>query len=292
MIKVGLYISSEKPEAINWAKHTAQKLKDLGAECCAIPEIVKIIPELSDYIKPLKIDEYSKFADIVISFGGDGTMLAAVRSLIHTEIPIMGINVGKLGFLAEYSVNEISSTLQNLMNGNYRVVDRVVIETKHNDETIYILNDAVIEKKDSSRMITVQAFTNEHFIGDYRADGLILTTPTGSTAYSLSCGGPIITPATGVFCLTPICPHSLTHRPLIISDSNEVRLKVFSTTGEANFVADGQLIRTLKNDESIVFNRSELRAKLIKPLNTTYYDLLRKKLLWAANATTEISEKF
>ncbi|MDP2365549.1 MAG: hypothetical protein Q8M94_17495, partial [Ignavibacteria bacterium] len=160
---------------------------------------------------------------------------------------------------------------------------RAIIETTLNGETVYALNDFVIEKKDSSRMITVMAYSNEHHIADYRADGLIITTPTGSTAYSLSCGGPVIAPSTRVICLTPISPHALTLRPLVVPDTNEITLKIFSPTGDVHFVADGQIHKTISNGEIIVIKRSDLFIKLIKPTNSSWYDLLRKKLLWAAN---------
>jgi NAD+ kinase len=290
MKKFALFVGTDKAEAISWAEFTAEKLKNLGASCFSTPELLSAFnPELQDYIKPLHINEYGREADIVISFGGDGTMLSAARTLLHTSVPIMGVNVGRLGFLAEFSVQNLEKSISDLLEGNYRIVDRVVIETKLDGEIIHALNDFVIEKKDSSRMITVQAYANEHFIADYRADGVILTTPTGSTAYSLSCGGPILAPSAQVFCLNPISPHSLNHRPIVLDDSTEIMLKVNAPSGVANFVADGQIERILKNNESLIFTKSESKAKLIKPLGSSYYDLLRAKLLWATNpADTKI----
>lgn len=293
MKRFALFVNSSKSEAISWAEFTAGKLFEYGAECYASPELSQsFTSEAAENVKPCPTANFEKFVDIVISFGGDGTMLSAARAMISTNTPIMGVNVGKLGFLAEFSVRHLEESLKDLLEGNYRVLDRAIMETSYEGETIYALNDMVIEKKDSSRMITIQAYVNEHYIGDYRADGLILTTPTGSTAYSLSCGGPIIAPSTDVFCLTPICPHSLNFRPLVVSDSNEIMLKVYSPTGLANFVADGQTERILKNNESLIFKRSQEQIKLIKPLGSSYFDLLREKLLWAASATkSDINEK-
>jgi NAD+ kinase len=288
MKKIALFESSGKPEAISWAEFSAFKLKDLGAECCCSPELISsFTSDNLDFIQPVAEKDFDKFADVVISFGGYGTILSAARIMMLTDIPIMGINFGKLGFLAEFSIKDLEKSLIDLMKGNYRVVARTVLETKIKNEVIYALNDFVIEKRDSSRMINVLAYANDHFIGDYRADGLILTTPTGSTAYSLSCGGPIIAPSAPVFCLTPISPHSLTLRPLVIPDSNEIALKVYSPIGEANLVADGQNKHTLQNNEKVIFKRSEAKAKLIKPLTTSHYDLLRQKLLWGANIVNE-----
>lgn len=292
MKKIALFDNSQKKEAVYWAEFTAAKLKRLGAECFARPELLAAFSEnAAEFVKPLAPEDFDKFADAVISFGGDGTILSAARILMHSDIPIMGVNVGKLGFLAEFSVNDLENSLTDLMEGNYRVVDRLVLETNVAGDKIFALNDFVIEKKNSSRMITVHAYANENYIGDYRADGLILTTPTGSTAYSLSCGGPIITPATQVICLTPISPHSLTLRPLVIPDSCEIMLKVNSPNGEAILVADGYSEHTLTNNESITIRKSSAKVKLIKPKQGSYYDLLRAKLLWAANAATHSNSK-
>jgi NAD+ kinase len=288
MEKIALYENQSKPETTHWAELTAQILLKYGAECCAKPELVnKFNNDLQSKVKSLPIEEFEKYADCVISFGGDGTILSASRKLINGETPIMGVNVGKLGFLAEYSVTDLEKSLFDLLKGNYRIVDRILLETTIQNRTIYALNDFVIEKKDSSRMITVQAYSNNHYIGVYRADGLIITTPTGSTAYSLSCGGPILAPSAQVFCLTPISPHSLNLRPLVIPDTSEVKLIVYSPFGDISLVADGISEAILKNNDEIIFKRSKAFIKLIKPLNSSYFDLLRNKLLWAANVIDE-----
>ncbi len=288
MKRIALYENSSKPEARQWAEYTAQKLIALDAECYAKQELIDTFPvDLAKKIKPCSIPNFEKFVDIVISFGGDGTMLTISRILLSADIPVMGFNVGKLGFLAEYSVELLDESLNDLIKGNYRIVDRAVLETEINGETIYALNDFVVEKKNSSRMITIEAFSNQHCIGLYRADGLIVTTPTGSTAYSLSCGGPILAPSTQVICITPVCPHSLTLRPLVIPDTTELVIKANSASGVVNLVADGQTERILKNGEQVVIRRSKELCKLIKPLESSYFDLLRQKLLWSADATSQ-----
>jgi NAD+ kinase len=284
MKNIALYESSGKPEAIRYAEQTARKLKDCGVNVycrCALAETFS--NEMRSYVRTCDDANFEKSADVVISFGGDGTMLGAAREMIDSNVPIMGFNVGRLGFLAEFSVKDIDKNIDDLLKGNYRVVDRAVLETVLDGETIYALNDFVIEKKDISRMITIDAYSNKHLIGHIRADGIIITTPTGSTAYSLSCGGPILAPSTEVLCITPISPHSLTLRPLVIPDKNEMTMKVFSPSGEAILVADGQVKRILNNAETVIIKKSEARIKLIKPLESSYYDLLREKLLWGAN---------
>lgn len=288
MKKIALFEGTGKKSAIEWAEITAVKLKGLNVPCCAQKELIdKFNPDLHDYIKPLDIKEFEKFADVMITFGGDGTILAAARATINSELPIMGFNVGKLGFLAEFSVNELDANIDNVLKGNYRVIERAVLETILNGEPVYALNDFVIEKRDTSHMITLQAFANKHYIGDYRADGVILTTPTGSTAYSLSSGGPIMTPNAKALCITPVSPHSLTLRPLVLPDSYEISFKVKSQKNEANLVADGFVACVLQDGDSVVFRLSQSCIKLIKPLEGSFYDLLRKKLLWAASMVNE-----
>lgn len=279
-----MFESAGKPEAIKWAEKAANILIGLGIDCCASPDMIsKFEKDIAKKIKICRIEEYEKFVDAVISFGGDGTILSASRALAQSDIPIMGFNVGRLGFLAEFSVQELESSISDLLKGNYRVLDRTMIETHVNGEVILALNDFVVEKKDTSHMITLQAFVNEHYIADYRADGLIITTPTGSTAYSLSCGGPILAPTSRVICITPISPHSLTLRPLVISDTNEIKLIIHSADDAVNLVADGQIKKVLRNNDIIYIRSSQASIKLIKPLGSSYYDLLRKKLLWAAS---------
>ncbi len=152
MKRIGLFENSTKPDAFKYAELTAKLLIEKGAECCASAELLSCFPvDLAAKVKQLQPQEFDKFADIVISFGGDGTMLSASRLLITKDIPIMGMNVGKLGFLAEFPINDIETNINNLLNGHYRVVDRAVLETTINNEKLYALNDFVIEKKNSSR---------------------------------------------------------------------------------------------------------------------------------------------
>lgn len=284
MKNIALFENSDKPEAIKWAEFTAKKLMEFGAEVCARPELIELFDDdLATMVRICPVKEFDNFADIVITFGGDGTMLAAARKLITKNIPIMGVNVGKLGFLAEFKTDSLEKSLKDILDGNYRIVDRSVLETTIDDNTIYALNDFVVEKRDSSHMIIVKAYANGHFIGDYRADGLILTTPTGSSAYSLSCGGPIIAPTTKALCLTPISPHTLTIRPLVIPDSNEIELVLSSGMSEANLVADGFVEHILSDSDKVIFKISEHIVKLIKPKDSSFFDLLREKMLWAVD---------
>ncbi len=290
MDKFGLYENSTKPEAFLIAQKAARFLVDKGAQCCAKEELLATFPaELAQKITPCPLEEFHKFVDYVISFGGDGTMLSASKVFIDKDIPIMGINVGRLGFLAEFPSEELEDSLSKLLNGEYRIVNRIFFETTLNDTIHYALNDIVIEKI-GSKMLSVYAYAGEHLVATYRSDGLIIATPTGSTAYSLSCGGPVIHPSTEVICLTPISPHSLTLRPLVLPDNLEISIVGSSPTGYCNLSIDGQINYQLNDGEVVKINKSKIKMKMIKPLDTSYYDLLSKKLLWAANSIDQKKE--
>jgi len=226
-----------------------------------------------------------KYADMVITFGGDGTLLGAAHLLIGTDVPIMGVNVGKLGFLAEFPVTALEESLMQILKGNYRVVDRSTLTVTVNGVTGYALNEVLIDQASESRLLELRASVNEHHVADYRADGVMVTTPTGSTAYSLAAGGPIIVPSTDAFCITPISPHTLTLRPLIIRDDSEIRFTVLNEDAEAKVVADGRVIATLRTGDTALITKGEHSLKLVKRADSTYYDLLREKLLWSADAT-------
>ncbi len=286
MEKILLFENQNKPEAIKWATITAKMLCEKNILCFAGTELYKNFPnELKSCVGQISINEIEKLTDIVMTFGGDGTILSAVRIVAKSEIPIMGINVGKLGFLAEYQNDKIESAIETLISGNYRVVDRLMLSTTIDNEEIFAVNDFVIEKVMSSRMITIHTYSNDHYVASYRADGLIITTPTGSTAYSLSSGGPILAPSSKVICITPISPHSLTFRPLVLPDENTIKLIVEAPSGEAKLVADGQIEKILKNGDEVSISTAKHKVKLIKPVKSSYYDVLRAKLLWAADPT-------
>ncbi|MEN6512060.1 MAG: NAD(+)/NADH kinase [Chloroherpetonaceae bacterium] len=286
MEKVALFENQKKKEAIELAQYVSKEFFQKDLKCYVSFDLYEYFTdEYKKYVTAIAIGDFDKYADAVMTFGGDGTILSAIRYVGRSEIPILGINVGKLGFLAEYSNKMIDQAIDDLIMGNYRVVDRTMLHTKINGESIYALNDFVIEKLSSSRMITLHTYSDEHFVGSYRADGLIINTPTGSTAYSLACGGPIIAPSTRVICITPISPHSLTFRPLVIPDDNQVRIIIESPSDEAKLVADGQIEKILKNNDEVIISLADYRVKLIKPMKNSYYDVLRAKLLWATDPT-------
>ncbi|MCS6965753.1 MAG: NAD(+)/NADH kinase [Candidatus Kapabacteria bacterium] len=282
--RIGLFANLQNHDAMHWAEYSARRLLELGAEVCSSPEIAARFPrEVGARILVHPVGHLGDTSDIIVTFGGDGTMLSAAQRFLLSGVPLMGVNVGKLGFLAEFGVHELDSALQALLQGNYRIVDRTVLEAEVRQTHYYALNDIVVEKHASPRMTRLRAYINEHHIADYRADGLIITTPTGSTAYSLSCGGPIIAPNARVVCLTPICPHMLTLRALVIPDDCLIRIEVLSDDG-AVLVPDGQRQEPLSMGETVTVRLSPHVLKLVKHAQSSYFDLLRRKLLWAADA--------
>ncbi|GMV52740.1 MAG: NAD(+) kinase [Chlorobi bacterium] len=284
MLTFALFAFPDRPNAHTWAFHAAQRLVEEGAGVYLEEQLSAAAPpDLLSKVSICSIAELGKFADIVITFGGDGTLLAAAHVLIGTDVPIMGVNVGKLGFLAEYPVAKLDDGIMELLKGDYRIVDRTTIETEWEDQTACALNEIVVERSAGAKILTIRTFVNDHLVADFRSDGVLVSTPTGSTAYSLAAGGPIIAPSANVFCLTAISPHTLTVRPLIVSDTSQIRFELPESGSDARIVADGRVVGVMKQKNSLTIRRSNHLLKLVKQPDNTYFDLLREKLLWSAD---------
>ncbi|MFN4145763.1 MAG: NAD kinase [Runella sp.] len=225
--------------------------------------------------------------DFIFSIGGDGTLLESVMQAGQHQTPIWGINTGRLGFLATVSPPLIEVTLQTLFSGNYRTEERTLVNLTSNIELFegytFALNDFTITKTDTSSMITVHAYLNGAFLNSYWADGLIISTPTGSTGYSLSCGGPVVLPTNEVFVITPISPHNLNVRPMIIPDSSQLSFKVESRS--SNFLVSLDS-RSHIVDESVQLQiqKEQFKAKLVKLPDDDFIETLRTKLHWGLDA--------
>lgn len=234
------------------------------------------------------IDVYNKHEHIksnvnmLFSIGGDGTILDAVTMVRDAKIPIVGINTGKLGFLASIAKEDIESALNAIFLKEYSIDERTLLKLESSSglfkEFPYSLNEISVQKVDSA-MITVHVYINEEFLNSYWADGLLVSTPTGSTAYSLSVGGPIITPQSGNFIISPISPHNLTVRPIVLPDNSKLELKLEGRS--LNYIAslDHRSIM-IKNTEKIKICRADFKVQLIKLNNTSFYKTLRNKLMW------------
>ncbi|MBN2208775.1 MAG: NAD(+)/NADH kinase [Candidatus Coatesbacteria bacterium] len=227
-------------------------------------------------------------ADMVIVFGGDGTLISVARIAPELSVPILGVNVGGLGFLTELSLDELESSLSEILEGRFMLEERIairarVLSAERRPKTFFAVNDFVINKSAIARMIDIRTYVDDSFVAKYRGDGLIISTPTGSTAYSLAAGGPIIQPTTNVLVLSPICPHTLTNRPIVVPDSAIIKTQLESRGQEVTLTIDGQeAVPLFDGDEMLVFKALE-KLKLIQSLNTDYYSILRKKLSWGRN---------
>lgn len=223
--------------------------------------------------------------DLLVSIGGDGTILRAITYVQNLDIPIIGINTGRLGFLATIQVNQIENAMQNIIDGNYKISERTLLSvetTPENDDILsmnFALNEIAVSRKNTTSMITVETYLDGELLTSYWSDGLIVSTPTGSTGYSLSCGGPVITPGANSFALTPIAPHNLSARPLIIPDSTEIQLKV-NGREEQHLVSLDSRIATLDNGTIIKIKKADFKIKMIDLPSESFLVTLRKKLLW------------
>jgi NAD+ kinase len=233
------------------------------------------------------IDRCVADGQMVIAFGGDGTILSAAHLVGNRSTPIVGVNLGKLGFLAEFSPEEIPHAVPDLLAGKFIVEERLVLEAvlpAQPDVRISAVNDIVVDKSRSSRLIDMQIFIDGAFAVTYRGDGLIISTPTGSTGYALSNNGPIVIPTCSVFGITPISPHTLNGRPLIIPSTSTIRIDVKATAGEVLLSADGQEESLLKPAVEIVVRKAAYPVRLVKRKDRSYFDVLRAKLFWGGDA--------
>ncbi|MEI7473306.1 MAG: NAD(+)/NADH kinase [bacterium] len=239
------------------------------------------------HISPTQQKEIEAFklkVDLVIVVGGDGTFLAAARYFSKYNIPLLGINTGRLGFLAQIQTHEIEDGIEKILKGKFTVEERLMLQAKSEQGQSYsALNDIVIRGSSITRTAKLFMYINEKHVCDYVADGLIISTPTGSTAYTLSAGGPVLHPNLNAFVIVPICPHALTARPLVVPASEKVRIELKSTNEDFLLTADGQKNITIKGSENIFIEKYNHNAKLISIENNNFYYILRNKLHWGVS---------
>jgi len=272
-----------------------------------LPEAIPVIQQMADWLNERRIDvlvdgqfssllrritsveerEMADKVDLVVVLGGDGTMLGAARLIGHRRIPVLGINFGRLGYLTDFTLEELFPALDYILSGHFVTEPRGMIDvtTLREGQVLsedQVLNDVVVTKGTVVRMIEIDCWIDSHFVNLFRADGLIVATPTGSTAYNLSAGGPIIYPVMGALVLTPICPHTLSNRPLLLPDTSVVELCLHSPSDEATATLDGQKRISLQSDDRILIKKSESIFDLVRPLSRNYYQVLRSKLKWGA----------
>jgi NAD+ kinase len=270
-----------------------------------VPAATELVPKLVRWLKErglaIRMDEETaayagtgegmprqqvpEGAGLVIVLGGDGTLLSAARNIRDREVPLFPVNLGGLGFLTAITLDEIFPELERAFRGEHRIgkrklLDAELIRGEKQFARYVALNDVVVTKSDIARMIDLDAYVDQMFVCRYKADGLIVATPTGSTAYSLSAGGPIIFPSVGAICLTPICPHMLTNRPVIVPEASTIRIVCQTEHHGAFLTIDGQVGEPLEQGDQIVCRSSSYSLLLIRPPRMLFFDVLRAKLKW------------
>ena len=236
------------------------------------------------------IDDVAAGSDIVVALGGDGTLLRAARAVGDRKTPILGVNIGSLGFLTEVTASEVYRALEAFVSGSYRYEDRmnvdaVVLREGEEISRFTALNDMVINKGALSRVIGMKTAIDRDYLATYTADGLIVSTPTGSTAYSLSAGGPVVNPSMDAIIATPICPHTLAIRPVILAPAQRLSVELSADVSlhgepEVKLTVDGQVGFDLASGDTVVFSRSERRTRLVLSGDRSFYEVLRDKLRW------------
>ncbi len=262
------------PELLCW-------LGERGITARCDEETADYVPGLAGFPRVL----VPEGADMVLLLGGDGTLLSAVRAIGDRDVPLFAVNLGGLGFLTAITVDELYPELERALAGEHHIGRRRLLECEllrdGRQRCCYrALNDVVVDKTDIARMIDIQTHVDDQLVCDYKADGLIISTPTGSTAYSLSAGGPIIFPTVEALVITPICPHTLTNRPVVVPADRTIRLTVHAKDDASFLTIDGQVGEPLKQHDEIVCRSSEATIRLVRPPRMKFFDVLRQKLKW------------
>lgn len=285
--RIGIVLKPHQPDALRTICELAQWLAKRGIELRGGPEIdrERIEHETGCAVPEVESEKLAESVDLILVLGGDGTMIATARMVGDSEVPVLGVNYGGLGYLTEFRIEELYMALESILAGNYRLEKRVMlsVELLRGDDSITrnrVLNDVVINKSALARIIEIEAFLNQQYVNSFRADGLIISTPTGSTAYNLSAGGPVIFPSMNAVVITPICPFTLSNRPIVVPDDAVIELRLKTDNEDVSLTLDGQVGIPLQVDDRVVIRKSRTTFNLIQPSNRNYFDVLRDKLRW------------
>lgn len=281
--KVAITLNPTKKNIVEKVNSVIRWLQERGVEVL-IPDQADIDTFFNELVVP--VEKIKKEAELIISLGGDGTLFRSAREFSPAGIPIFGINVGGLGFLTEVPIDEFKKGLEKILVNNYSVEQRLMLEAriickKQKVRKFIALNDVVISKSSLPRIVSLRTFVSGKFVTTYSADGLIISTPTGSTAYSLSAGGPVVYPDLKVIILSPICAHTLAVRPLIVSQEEKIKIIPEPPAKEILLTIDGQEGYPVKEGEEIEIRKSPYSAKLIRLNDRSFFKILRAKLGWS-----------
>ncbi|HUH41654.1 MAG TPA: NAD(+)/NADH kinase [Sulfurimonas sp.] len=275
--KVGVILRPSSPQLKSSYEKLESIFKSYDIEVLIEDKSAKMIGASGSSFKKICTE-----CDVLISFGGDGTLISTVRRSFDYDIPILGIHAGSLGFLADLSLDELDSFVEKITQNRYRIDERSVLEAtviKNEKETkMYAFNDVVLTRTRVSNMIHIETLINSRAFNTYYGDGVVVSTPTGSTAYNLSAGGPVLFPMSNVFALTPICPHSLTQRPVVLPGKFEIEMK--TSEERALIIIDGQDVHELELGESVHMKLATKTVKLMHKEEYNYFDVLKEKLRW------------
>lgn len=287
-MKIGVFGSECKEDKLPVIKGMFGKLNALSAEVYIESSFFDFLKEIFNYVPDTSgvIGDDVAGLNIALSVGGDGTFLRTALHINKHHVPILGINTGRLGFLADISSDQIDETLEELFRGDYKIEERTLLRLSTNEHAFdgfnYALNEIAILKRDTSSMITIHTCLNNDYLTSYQADGLVIATPTGSTAYSMSVNGPILLPQNRNFILSPVAPHSLNVRPIVIPDDYTITLNVESRTNSYLVSLDGRS-DDMPVGTGLKISKADFVTCVIKRFNQTFYQTLREKLMWGAD---------
>lgn len=282
MYKISIFANTLKPVIKEVLPDFLEKIRSLPYTFYVENTLKNTLGKIPSHVRQEPIAQLLENCDLVLSFGGDGTMLMTARLIRDREIPILGVNLGGLGFLTASAVDDAIDNIEGYFKKRLDVEPRTVLNLEIEDlmEPVFLLNDFVVDKAGFSRLIQVSVEVNDLLLNSYLADGLIISTPTGSTAYSLANGGPIVTPETNAFVINPICPHTLSSRPIIISDTSKIRIRVESELTRFNVFGDGNIIGNFTHDKKMRLSKAGFRIRLVQTPSHEFYTILREKLGW------------
>jgi len=285
--RIGVVVKPHQPDALETLCRLTVWLVEKGIQLVGVGEIAheQIKDKTGCVVEIVKDEQLASSVDLILVLGGDGTMIAAARMIGDTEVPVIGVNYGGLGYLAEFPIEELFGALESILAGQYKLQKRVMLAVElwrgaelltHNR----VLNDVVVNKSALARIIEIEAYLDDQFVNMFRADGLIVATPTGSTAYNLSAGGPVIYPSMNAVVITPICPFTLSNRPIVVPDDSKIDVRLMTEKEDVSLTLDGQVGFPLKAGDRIVIRKSRTTFNLVQPPNRNYFDVLRDKLKW------------
>ena len=285
--RIGVVVKPHQPEALETLCKLTEWLtaRDVALAGGQAVDRERIEHETGCVIEVIADEELPQKVDLILVLGGDGTMIATARMLGNSEVPVIGVNYGGLGYLAEFRIEELFTALESILAGDYKLEERVMltVELRRGDELVTknrVLNDVVMNKSALARIIEIETYLNDQFVNSFRADGLIVSTPTGSTAYNLSAGGPIIFPTMNAVVITPICPFTLSNRPIVVPDDSLIEVRLMTEKEEVALTLDGQVGFPLQVGDRVVIRKSSAAFNLMQPKNRNYFDVLRNKLKW------------